>query len=221
MFKNIAIFSIFALLFFASACSVSMFKGSENVQTSTTNSASPKPSEDSAKNEDKKENKTETKKTDSSGDKSACLKAAMDGKRLIPSQTFVFDHEPFPKSCFVTFASKEDMLDEKDVPRGSTFHIFKDGKVIYDFEDAFDGIPACWVEGVGFEDLSGNGKTDIIIAGKCLGAKDSYPMNAIYENYQDDFRTYRSQNEALDEFTTVKQIADYAKKNRDQFFNRR
>jgi hypothetical protein len=162
--------------------------------------------------------KTETK---SAGDKSACLTAKIAGKRLIANQTFVFDYEPFKESCFVTFASKEDMLDEKDVPRGSTFYIFKDGKQIYDFEDAFDGQPACWVEGVGFEDLNGDGKTEVIIAGKCLAAKDSYPVNAIYENYQDDFHTYPSQNETLDNFTTIKQISDFAKKNPKEFFNRK
>ena len=165
------------------------------------------------------ENKTDdTRKV---ADKTACVNFKQAGKRLIPSQTFAFDYEPFPKSCFVTFANTAEMLDEKDLPRGSTFHIYKDGKDVYEFEDPFDGQPACWVEGVGFEDLNGDGKTEVIIAGSCLSAKNSYPVNAIYENYQDDFHTYRSQNEVLDKFKTVKEIADFAKKNPKMFFNRK
>lgn len=226
MIKNLVLLIALAIALLVASCSVSSSRTAlTNQPNNTTNAASPKPAEETAKNTTKdntKDNKeTTTKKPEASGDKSACLTAKMEGKRLIADQTFVFDYEPFPKSCFVTFASKEDMLDEKDVPRGSTFHIFKDGKNVYDFEDAFDGMPACWVEGVGFEDLNGNGTTEVIIAGSCLSAKNSYPMNAIYENFQDDFRTYRVQNEALDSFTTVKQISDYAKKNNDKFFNRR
>lgn len=226
MIKNLFLLLVLAISLFVSACSVTSSRTALTNQTNnTTNTTSPKPAEETTKNTTKDTNKdskeTETKKPESTGDKAACLTAKMDGKRLIADQTFVFDYEPFPKSCFVTFASKEDMLDENDVPRGSTFHIFKDGKNVYDFEDAFDGMSACWVEGVGFEDLNGNGKTEVIIAGSCLGAKDSYSMNAIYENYQDDFRTYRIQNENLDSFKTVKEITDYAKKNNDKFFNRR
>lgn len=144
-------------------------------------------------------------------DKTECLKAKMDGKRLIASQTFLFDHEPFKGSCFVTFASKEDMLDEKDVPRGSTFHLFKDGKKVYDFEDAFDGQSACWVEAVAFEDLDGDKKTDVVVAGSCLGAKDSYPSNAVYMNKGSEFQTIASANQKLEKFTKIKQIVDYIK----------
>lgn len=150
-------------------------------------------------------------------DKSECLKAKMEGGRLIASQTFVFDFEPFKESCFVTFGSKEDMLDEKDVPRGSTFHIFKDGKKVYDFEDAFDGLPACWVEAVAFEDLNGDSKTDVIIAGSCLAAKDSYPANAVYMNKGDEFQTIASANRKLDEFKTIKQILNYVKSHNKEF----
>lgn len=144
-------------------------------------------------------------------DKTECLKAKMEGKRLIASQTFLFEYEPFRGSCFVTFASKEDMLDEKDVPRGSTFHIFKDGKKVYDFEDAFDGQAACWVEGVGFEDLNNDGKIDVVMAGSCLGAKNSYPSNAIYMNKGNEFQTIASANQKLEKFKTIKQIVEYVK----------
>ncbi|MBK7709174.1 MAG: hypothetical protein IPJ30_26320 [Acidobacteria bacterium] len=142
----------------------------------------------------------------------------MDGKKLIASQTFVFDNEPFKGSCFVTFANREDMVDEKDVPRGSTFHIFKDGKKVFDFPDAFAGTQACWVEAVGFEDLNDDKKTDVIIAGSCLSARDSYPQNAVYSNEGNGFTTRDESNELLNEFKTVKAIGDFVKKNAGKFF---
>lgn len=218
MIKKTIILTAFAIL--VSSCSFTSNNGKQTVQnTNTENTATPKPSQETAKNTSKDTKETPAKKTESSGDKSECLKAKMDGKHLIADQTFVFDFKPFPKSCFVTFASKEDMLDEKDVPRGSTFHIFKDGKLDYDFPDPFDGQTACWVEGVGFDDLNGDGDTDVIIAGSCLGAKNSYPANAVYENYNDDFRTFPSQNQNLENLKTVGEIKDYVKKNKNKFFD--
>ncbi len=218
MIKNIVLAVAVVSFAFCSACIFSNNKPTQSVQN--TNTATPKPAEETAKTVENKDTKqTEKPKTESGGDKSACLKASKEGKRLIADQTFVFDYEPFRKSCFVTFGSKTEMMDEKDVPRGSTFHIFKDGEIVYDFEDAFDGMPACWVEGVGFEDLNGDGKTEVIIAGSCLAAKDSYPMNAIYLNIRDDFRTYQSSNQHLENLKTVGEIKEYVKKNKDKFFD--
>lgn len=217
MIKTTIFLTLFALC--ATACVFSTNRQSQQT-VQNTNAASPKPSEETAKNTSKDNKEATPKKTElSGGDKSACLKATMNGKRLIADQTFVFDYEPFKKSCFVTFGSKEEMLDEKDVARGSTFHIFKDGKLVYDFPDAFDGQRACWVEGVGFDDLNGDGDTDVIIAGSCLGAKDSYPSNAVYENFNDDFRTYGSQNQNLENLKTVGEIKEYVKKNKNKFFD--
>lgn len=125
------------------------------------------------------------------------------GKKLISKQTFPFDHEPFKGACFVTFASKEDMADDSDVPRGSTFHIYKDGKAVYEFPDAFGGLSACWVEAVAFEDLNGDAKTDVVIAGKCLGARDSYSMNAVYHNDGRTFTTHHDANSKLDDLDTI------------------
>ncbi len=151
-------------------------------------------------------------------DKSECLKATMSGKKLIASQTFVFDHEPFKGSCFVTFASKDDMVDDKDVPRGSTFHIFEAGKKVYDFPDAFAGTSACWVEAVAFNDLNADGKIDVVIAGSCLAARDSYPQNAVYSNEGNGFTTRDESNELLSEAKTVKEIEAIVKKNLGKFF---
>lgn len=218
--KKILISIVITVIFGNLACTFSVNKSANNSEPAKNDA--PKAETKTADTKKDEAEKTADKKDapeKSSGDKSACLTAKMDGKKLIKDQTFVFDHEPFPKSCFVTFASKEEMVDDTDVPRGSTFHIYKDGKIVYDFPDAFDEMPACWVEAVGFEDLNGDNKIEVIIAGKCLGNKDSYPMNAVYENHNDDFRTFRSQNEKLDNLKTVRQIIDYVKKNRNQFFD--
>ncbi len=212
-------------LFGGAACTL-------DVRSDETAKASPSASpEKSGKNDDKKETKdADEEKSDepeartapveksSKVSKSECLQARERGKRLIAGQTFPIDFEPFKGGCFVTFASVEDMVDASDVPRGSTFHIYKNGEIIYDLPDAFDGQSACWVEAVGFEDLNSDGKTDIIIAGKCLAARDSYPANAVFVNSRGDFSTDANANGELNDFTTVQQIVNYVKRNQGSFF---
>lgn len=150
--------------------------------------------------------------------KTACLNNKLAGKKLVAGQTFAFDFEPFRNSCFVSFGDSKQMLDEKDLPRGTEFYIFRDGKQIYQFPSAFDEMSGCWVEAVAFEDLNGDSSTDVVIAGKCLGAKDSYPTNAVYANTGDGFTTDNDANSALENFTKIKDIADFARKNKDKFF---
>lgn len=150
-------------------------------------------------------------------DKSKCLKFKKSGKRLIADQTFAIDFEPYTNSCFVTFGNVEDMLDADDLPRGSTFYIYQDGEEVFEFEDAFDGQPACWVEAVGFQDLNGDSQKEVIIAGACLATKDSYPANAVYENTGDQFQIL-TLDEKAQEFKTVKDISAYVKKNKVKFF---
>jgi hypothetical protein len=140
------------------------------------------------------------------------------GKRQIKSQSFPFNFKPFTNACFVTFASVEEMLDEKDVPRGSTFHIYQDGESVLDLPDAFDGQTACWIEGVAFKDLNGDGLTDIVLAGSCLGAKNSYPSNAIYVNNGEDFTTNAEANQKLENFKKLSEIEAFVKKNQGLFF---
>lgn len=147
-----------------------------------------------------------------------CTGFTMPGMTFIAKQSFPFDHNPYHGSCFVTFASKDDMLDQKDVPRGSKFFIFRDGKKIFEFPDAFGGQSACWVEAVSFEDLNADGDVDVIVAGSCLGAKDSYPTNAIYRNIGRGFTTNDESNTKLEEFKTIKEIEAFAKKNLKDFF---
>lgn len=217
---NVVIFVLFFSLSF-NACSIQATKNpnqtEKSVATNSSNlSNSAKTSGTEIKSAGDSENETASNKMPA--DKSACLSAKIKGKKLIASQTFVFDYEPFPKSCFVTFASESDMLDAKDLPRGSTFYIYRNNEMIYEFADAFDGQTGCWVEAVGFEDLNGDGKIEVIIAGKCLGAKDSFQMNALYTNVRDDFQIAQDGNRTLDQFNSVKQISAYVKKNKGNFF---
>lgn len=150
------------------------------------------------------------------GDK--CNDLKLSGKTFIAKQSFAIDFEPFAGGCFATFGSKEEMLDEKDVPRGSTFHIFKGGKSVLELPDAFDGQAACWVEAVSFKDLNGDGKTDIIMAGSCLAAKDSYPSNAVYVNNGSRFTTDAEANSKLNELKSAKAIEDYVSSHMKSFF---
>ncbi|MBX7054637.1 MAG: FG-GAP repeat protein [Pyrinomonadaceae bacterium] len=148
----------------------------------------------------------------------SCKDLKLAGKNFIAKQSFPIDFEPFAGGCFATFGSKDEMLDEKDVPRGSTFHIFKDGKSVLDLPDGFDGQAACWVEAVSFKDLNGDGKTDIIMAGSCLAAKDSYPSNAVYVNSGKTFTTDADANSKLNELKSVKAIEDYVTSHLKSFF---
>ncbi|MBS1797521.1 MAG: hypothetical protein JSS81_27100 [Acidobacteria bacterium] len=203
-----------ALLLNLASCTISMNGDAKPAET-------PKAAETKTDNGAAAAKPSEAAKTESkpaAPDKTECLKASMPGKKLIADQTFVFDFAPFDKSCFVTFANKEDMVDDKDVPRGSTFHIFRDGKKVYDFPDAFGGMSACWVEGVAFDDLNGDGKTDVVVAGSCLGAKDSYPMNAVFVNTGSKFETDDDKNQQLENFKKISEIKDYVRKNKDKFF---
>ena len=149
-----------------------------------------------------------------------CYQSKVAGKKLVREQTFVFDHKPYEKSCFVTFANPDEMVDERDVPRGSTFHIFTKGDDMFEFPDAFNGQTACWVEALSFDDLNKDGLTDVIMAGKCLGAKDSYPTNAIFVNVGKGFSTNEEANAELDDLKNIQQIREFVGKNLKRFFDR-
>jgi hypothetical protein len=148
----------------------------------------------------------------------SCPEQKQPGKRFIKAQTFPIDFKPYGGACFVTFGNTADMLDEKDIPRGSTFYVYKNGKQIFEFPDAFGGQPACWIEGVSFKDLNGDGLTDAVLAGSCLAAKDSYPSNAVYVNTGSEFTTNDEANAKLERFRSIKEIEAYVRKNVDSFF---
>ncbi|MGC2237655.1 MAG: hypothetical protein WA584_15945 [Pyrinomonadaceae bacterium] len=218
--NKIFVFIIAALAFALGGIACSVNRTTQAEQPKANDSKAENNAVQAKANEPAKSESTEATpaKTVAPKDKSACLKARLDRKKLIADQTFVFDYEPFPKSCFVTFGNLDEMMDDKDLPRGSTFYIYRDGEQIYEFADAFDGQTGCWVEGVGFEDLNDDGKTEVIVAGRCLGAKDSYTSNAVYINSGDDFQTSAEQNRLIENFKTIKEISAFVKKNKSKFF---
>lgn len=148
-----------------------------------------------------------------------CYRSKVAGKTLVKEQTFVFDHRPYEKSCFVTFANPDEMVDKTDVPRGSTFHIFTKGEDMFEFPDAFNGQAACWVEALSFDDLNKDGLTDVIMSGRCLGAKDSYPTNAIFVNVGKGFSTNEEANAELDDLKNIQEIRTFVGKNLKRFFD--
>ncbi len=215
MTKNKVLLLVTIIITAAAGCSLNPTSGNAAANNS------PNPNTASAAN-DAKTNVPAANAQPTPAAKSAsadrCGEPKMAGKVLIKKQMFPVDFKPFEGSCFVTFASKEEMLDDKDVPRGSTFYIFKDGKQVFAFPDAFGGQPACWIEGVSFTDLNGDGLTDVALAGSCLAAKNSYPSNAVYVNSGTAFTTNGDANTKLENLKTLKEIEAFATKNAKRFF---
>jgi hypothetical protein len=147
-----------------------------------------------------------------------CKGLKLPGKNFIANQSFPFDNEPFKGSCFATFGSKEEMLDANDVPRGSTFYIFKDGESVYELPDAFEGQSGCWVDALSFKDLNNDGLMDVIMAGSCLGARDSYPSNAVFANNGRGFTTDDDANSSLGNLKPAKAIEAYVTGHLNKFF---
>ena len=147
-----------------------------------------------------------------------CDAVKMPGKTFVKDQSFPLVTAEFPRGCFVTFADTEAMVDKTDVPRGSTFYIYEDGEKKFEFPDAFGGQSACWVEAVKLVDLNGDSQKDVIVAGRCLAAKDSYPTNAVYVNHGKGFTTDEGANTRLDDLMTAKAIEDYVTAHRKEFF---
>ncbi|HVE57554.1 MAG TPA: hypothetical protein VNB22_12045 [Pyrinomonadaceae bacterium] len=136
-------------------------------------------------------------------------------KKLDKKQTFAFDHEPFKNACFVTIHDAE----YDDPPLNSEFFIYKDGKQVYKFPNQFNGVTiGCWAEGVAFQDLNEDGLTDIIIAGMCSAKSAPYSENMVYVNKGKEFMTNEDANYTLEKFKKIKDIADFVKQNREQFF---
>jgi hypothetical protein len=106
-----------------------------------------------------------------------------------------------------------------DPALGSEFYIFKDGREAYKFPNAFNGVTSgCWAEGVAFQDLDEDGLTDVIIAGMCSAKTASYSENMVYVNKGNEFATSEDANYTLEKFKKIKDIADFVKRNKEQFF---
>lgn len=215
MTNKIATILLASIFVFATACS---FRYGANEATNANQNGN---TGQAASNDSKQTNSAvTTQNANLSTNRSSqnCSTVTLPGKTLIKKQTFTFDHKPFNGACFVTFGSKQEMLEETDVPRGSTFYIYRDGKQVFTFPDAFGGQSACWVEGVAFNDLNGDGLTDVAMAGSCLAARDSYPSNAVYVNTGSGFTTDDQANEKLQDLRSLKEIEAFVKKNVKSFF---
>lgn len=163
----------------------------------------------------KKEKLRVNPRESSNNDKSACLSAKLADKKLLTSQTFAVDFEPFRNACFVTFHDPEFTAPAL----GSEFYIYKDGKEAFKFPNQFNGVTTgCWIEGVAFEDLNGDAMTDVIVAGMCSAKTAPYSENMVYVNTGDGFTTKEDANYKLEKFKKIKDIADFVRKNQNLFF---
>ena len=153
--------------------------------------------------------------TSKSADKTDCSDVKIAGKAIDKRQTFTFDFEPFKNACFVTAHDPE----FNNPPLGSEFYIYKDGKQIYQFPAPFNGVTTgCWAEGVAFQDLDEDGLTDVIIAGMCSAKTAPYSENMIYVNKGKEFTTNEEANYTLEKFKKIKDIIDFVKRNKEQFY---
>jgi hypothetical protein len=144
-----------------------------------------------------------------------CLKIKVSNKKIDEKQTFAVDFEPFKNACFVTAHDPE----YDDPPLNSEFFIYRDGKEVYQFPNQFNGVTTgCWAEGVAFQDLNEDGLTDVIIAGMCSAKTAPYSENMVYVNKGKEFATSEDANYTLEKFNKIKDIADFVKSNKEQFF---
>ena len=134
---------------------------------------------------------------------------------LLKSQTFPVTFEPFKNSCFVTSYNPE----YDDPPMESEIAIYRGNKRVFDFPGQFNGInTGCWVEAVSFQDLNGDGLTDIIVVGKCSAKTAPYNENVFYVNTGKAFVTDETANYKLADFKKAGEIADFVKRNQKLFF---
>lgn len=144
-----------------------------------------------------------------------CPNIKVAGKKIDKKQTFAFDHEPFKNACFVTVHDPE----YDDPPLNSGFFIYKDGKEVYKFSNQFNGVTTgCWAEAVAFQDLNEDNLTDVIIVGRCSAKTAPYNENMVYVNKGKEFTTNEEANYTLEKFKKIKDIADFVKANKEQFF---
>lgn len=152
---------------------------------------------------------------DEEKNKSGCARIDTGEKTVLKSQTFPIDFAPFKNSCFVTAHDPE----YTDPPLGSEFSIYRDGEEVFFFPGQFNGVTiGCWVEAVSFQDLNTDNLTDIIVVGKCSAKTAPYHENMVYVNTGRTFITDEDANYKLVDLKTIKDIADFVKRNKQIFF---
>lgn len=144
----------------------------------------------------------------------ACYQVKTGDKALLKSQTFAIDFEPFRGSCFVTSHDPQ----FKDPALESEFAIYKDGKKTFDFPNQFNGTTVgCWIDGVAFQDVNRDNRTDVIVVGKCGAKMGDYNENSVYLNDGKTLLVNPDPDYKLNDFKTIKEITDYVQKNPSLF----
>ena len=211
--KELSIIFILTALCFSACVSSSNTKKPNASETKPSNNQNNSGEKTNSGEERTTANKNET--TSKSTVKIDCLSIKIPGKKIDAKQTFPFDFEPFKNACFVTTHDPE----FNDPPLGSEFYIYKDGKQIYKFSGPFNGVTTgCWAEGVAFQDLDEDGLTDVVIAGMCSAKTAPYSENMIYVNKGKEFTTNEEANYTLEKFKKIKDIIDFVKRNKEQFY---
>ena len=156
-----------------------------------------------------------------------CHKVDTSPKALLKSQTFAIDFEPFRNSCFVTSHDPE----FTDPPLNAELSVFRDGKRLEVFRGDFPVTmghpvngepkvslpPGCWVEAVAFQDVNADHLTDVIVVAKCGAKHGDFNENLVFLNNSKFLVTRQDSNYPLSEFTTIKEIVEYIKKNPKPF----
>jgi hypothetical protein len=101
----------------------------------------------------------------------------------------------------------------------SQYAIYKNGKKVFDFPERFNGATfGCWVDAVSFADVNSDGRTDIIVVGKCSAKSEPYNENMVYINTGKTFETLDDVNNKVSEFKNAKDIADFVEENQQFLF---
>ena len=130
--------------------------------------------------------------------------------KILASQTFKMDFEPFKGGCFVTTYTSGD---EKR-PAGSVIAIYKSGEKAFEFDTRYhkdQGV--CRVEAVSFEDANNDGRSDVTVVGKCDTKSGEVQGNEIHFNTGSGFRTSTAANDKLENITTAKEVVEFARTN--------
>jgi hypothetical protein len=208
--KKLYFFLVVSILS-AASCTVDRNK---TIETANQTNAAPQASASPAKTEEKA-NDSGTKREEKAVTKTDCTKIDTGDKALLAKQTFPIDFAPFEKSCFVTSYNPE----FDDPPLESEFAIYTDGRKVFDFPSRFNGVTSgCWVDAVAFDDLNGDGLKDVTIAGKCGAKMGDYNENMVYVNTGRAFTTSEDANYKIADFTKIKDINDFVRKNKGIFF---
>jgi len=209
MRMNKLIFILILSIFCFTAC---VFNSSRSAPANNQTSETPKSADSTVKTEEKTSG-SDVKKEEKPAAKIDCTKIDTGDKEIDKKQTFPIDFIPFEKSCFVTTHEP----DFDDPALGAEIAIYKDGKKVFDFPDQLAGA-TCWVDAVSFEDLNGDNLKDITVAGKCGAKMGDYNLNKFYPNTGKAFTTNEDSNYKLDDFSKIKEINDFVRKNKQIFF---